>query len=93
MALGDAQFEKLRAHIIKHEKHRDCPVCGNTRWSLDGPFVMQGYRPARGQVPSAIEGPALPVAVAICTTCHYVRTFAYLPFVEPEKPEEGASDG
>lgn len=78
--------EDLRAalvHLKKFNDQKPCPVCGGENFSLEGPMVLVRHPPTV----AALSGKdAIPVLVAVCTSCFFMRQFAWVPIRNAQPP-------
>jgi hypothetical protein len=84
---SDEDWAAFEAHIKKFPKAEVCPICEHTDWSVPpvelGNMLTAKELAALSLPPGASPvllpgfGGGVPVIVLICTTCFYVRHFAW----------------
>lgn len=74
MKLSDENFQKAAAHIRRFQSQKPCPVCGAESWVIEGPVHFPPYVGGGLAV-----GGGVPVLLAVCNTCFFIRQFAWLP--------------
>jgi hypothetical protein len=85
--LTPEQFEMLRKHLSRFPKMSACPICDQRHWDTAGvhggvPLAMES-----GVATSARNADIMPVIALACTTCGYVREFAWLTVMGSITPE------
>lgn len=73
--LSDEDEALFRAHIRKFYEQDACPICHKRDWYIAGLEQALGYQ--RGE--QSLTAPAMPIVQVMCTTCFYVRQFAWVP--------------
>ena len=74
--LQDQDFQLLKQHLEQFPT-MVCPVCGDAKWQLSHIIVTPLYTmEAEGPV---YQPTGIPVALASCNTCFYLRQFAWQP--------------
>lgn len=71
--MSDENYAIFNGHLkaVKPDlRHRECPICGETKWQADGP--------TEGRVSGSLYE-VMPMAVLICVRCYYARPFAWIP--------------
>lgn len=77
---SETDIETFRAHVVAcgGQATDACPVCGTQEWMLEGPVAPFRYSP--GTAAGSIVGSgAVPLILAVCRKCFYVRLFAWKP--------------
>lgn len=71
--LSAEQFELLQAHFAKFPKMNECPICHQKDWDTGG----MEFSPSFANGIADMRLPVIPTVAVICTTCGFVRRFAW----------------
>ena len=72
--LSEEDFALLQNHLAKFPDQRSCPICQHRNWNVSGLETAVGY--LNGS--PTFGAPAMPVVRLVCTTCFFVRDFAWV---------------
>lgn len=79
-------FELVRAHLAKYPRQDPCPICHSRQWTPQGLQAAPGFSPW-----GVVEGGEVtPILLVACTTCGYIRHFAWLFIVGDNWIETGS---
>jgi hypothetical protein len=76
--------ELFKTHLRKWEENLPCPICKTDAWEVGGPLgysVSDQVEPKPGEL--ARRPGMFPVAFMICSTCGFVRHFAWVKVRRP----------
>lgn len=77
MPIDPQDLERFKRHIERFTSQAGCSVCGKADWKVSGPFAYLALKEAKGEGLSVVLAEGLPVIVAVCATCGFLRQFAW----------------
>lgn len=79
MTMSPKEVDLVREHLRKHVRNMKCEACGETSWTLTGPFTTWPTRVTSPGAPSG--GRFLPFVALVCNSCASIRQFALGPIL------------
>lgn len=90
VGITEEDLQVFRRHMARFPGAHQCPVCGNSGWGVLGisaPSIFVSG--ADGRPPGVQLDHFVPMVVASCLTCAFVRQFAWLRIVNADKEARG----